>query len=100
MKIKSTIITIGMATVMMASLSACQQAQRENPLLTESELSFGAIDFNKIETTDYLPAFEAAIQQKRENIQKIVDCPDSATFENTNPCQQRILRIGGGRQDT
>ena len=83
MKIKSTIITIGMTTVMMASLSACQQAQRENPLLTESELSFGAIDFNKIETTDYLPAFEAAIQQKRENIQKIVDCPDSATFENT-----------------
>ena len=72
-----------MATVMMASLSACQQAQRENPLLTESELSFGAMDFNKIETTDYLPAFEAAIQQKRENIQKIVDCPDSATFENT-----------------
>ena len=71
MKIKSTIITIGMTTVMMASLSACQQAQRENPLLTESELS------------DYLPAFEAAIQQKRENIQKIVDCPDSATFENT-----------------
>ena len=68
---------------MMASLSACQQAQRENPLLTESELSFGAMDFNKIETTDYLPAFEAAIQQKRENIQKIVDCPDSATFENT-----------------
>ena len=83
MKIKSTIITIGMTTVMMASLSACQQAQRENPLLTESELSFGAMDFNKIETADYLPAFEAAIQQKRENIQKIVDCPDSATFENT-----------------
>ena len=72
-----------MTTVMMASLSACQQAQRENPLLTESGLSFGAMDFNKIETADYLPAFEAAIQQKRENIQKIVDCPDSATFENT-----------------
>ena len=83
MKIKATIITIGMATAMMTHFSACQQAQRENPLLTESELSFGAIDFNKIETADYLPAFEAAIQQKRENIQKIVDCPDSATFENT-----------------
>ena len=83
MKIKATIITIGMATAMMTHFSACQQAQRENPLLTESELSFGAMDFNKIETADYLPAFEAAIQQKRENIQKIVDCPDSATFENT-----------------
>ena len=83
MKIKATIITIGMATAMMTHFSACQQAQRENPLLTESELSFGAMDFNKIETADYLPAFEAAIQQKRENIQKIVGCPDSATFENT-----------------
>ena len=83
MKIKATLITIGMATAMMTHFSACQQAQHKNPLLTESELAFGAIDFSKLETADYLPAFEAAIQQKRENIQKIVDCPDSATFENT-----------------
>ena len=46
-------------------------------------MPFGAPDFSKIQTSDYLPAFEAAIKDKRENIQKIVDCPDSATFENT-----------------
>ena len=80
---KKNIMTIGIASAMMMPFSACQQAQRENPLLAESQLPYGAPDFSKIETTDYMPAFEAAIQQKRENTQKIVDCQDSATFENT-----------------
>ena len=72
-----------MASAVLLQFSACQQAQRGNPLLVESTLPFGAPDFSKIQTTDYMPAFETAIQQTRENIQKIVDTPDSATFENT-----------------
>ena len=72
-----------MTSVMMLSQNACQQSSRENPLLAESSLPFGAPDFSKIQTSDYLPAFEAAIQQTRDNIQAIVDCKDSATFENT-----------------
>ena len=77
------IVAIGMTTALTMSFSACQQAQRANPLLTESALPFGAPDFSKIQTSDYLPAFEAAIQQQRDNIKNIVDCKDSATFENT-----------------
>ena len=72
-----------MSSVMMLTFNSCQQNSRENPLLAESSLPFGAPDFSKIQTSDYLPAFEAGIKEKRENIQKIVDCPDSATFENT-----------------
>ena len=68
---------------MMLTFNACQQTSRENPLLAESSLPFGAPDFSKIQTSDYLPAFEAAMQQTRDNIQAIVDCQDSATFENT-----------------
>ena len=83
MKITKTFMTIGIASAMTVQFSACQQAPRENPLLAESELPFGAPDFSKIQTTDYLPAFEAAIQDRRDNIAKIVDNPDSATFENT-----------------
>ena len=78
-----TLIAIGMTTAMMISFSACHQTSRENPLLQESILPFGAPDFSQIQLSDYLPAFEAAIQQKRDRIQQIVDCPDSATFENT-----------------
>ena len=72
-----------MTSAMMLTFNACQQNSRENPLLAESSLPFGAPDFSKIQTSDYLPAFEAAMQQTRENIQAIVDCKDSATFENT-----------------
>ena len=78
-----TILAIGMASTMMLTFNACQQTSRENPLLAESSLPFGAPDFSKIQTSDYMPAFEAAMQQTRDNIQAIVDCQDSATFENT-----------------
>jgi peptidyl-dipeptidase Dcp len=64
-------------------MTSCQQNSHENPLLAESSLPFGAPDFSKIQVTDYLPAFEAAMQQTRDNIQAIVDNQDSATFENT-----------------
>ena len=83
MTLTKVLTTIGMTTALTLSFTACQQAQRENPLLTDSAVPFGAPDFSKIQTTDYLPAFETAIQQQRDNIQTIVDCQDSATFENT-----------------
>ena len=81
MKKIKTLMAIAAASALMMQVSSCQQT--ENPLLQESEVPFGAPDFSKIQTSDYLPAFEAAIQQTRDNIQKIVDNKDSATFENT-----------------
>ena len=83
MNITKTLMNVAVASAALMTLSACQQTQRENPLLQESSLPFGAPDFSKIQYEDYMPAFEAAIQEQRDNIQKIVDCPDSATFENT-----------------
>ena len=77
-------MTLAIASAMTMPFTACQQqGQRENPLLVESQLPFGAPDFSKIDTTDYLPAFEVAIAEKRENIQKIAENQDAATFENT-----------------
>lgn len=83
MKLTKALMTLGITSAMMMPFSACQKAQRVNPLLQESELPFGAPDFTKIQTDDYLPAFEIAIQQQRDNIQAIIDNKDSATFENT-----------------
>ena len=78
-----TIMSVLVTSAMMMSLGACQQAQRENPLLVESALPFGAPDFSKIQISDYMPAFETAIRQTRDEIAAIVSNPDSATFENT-----------------
>ena len=80
-------MTLGVSAAMLSTsmmpLTSCKQAQRENPLLETSTLPYGAPDFSKIQPTDYLPAFEAAIQQKRDEIAQIVENKDSATFENT-----------------
>jgi peptidyl-dipeptidase Dcp len=76
-------MALGIASATVMSLTACQQSQRENPLLQESEIAFGAPDFSKIQPEDYLPAFEVAIQQSRDEIKAITDNTDSATFENT-----------------
>ena len=81
--IKRTILTLSIASVMMMSFTACEQTQRENPLLVESELPFGAPDFSKIQVTDYMPAFLKAMEQNREAIKQIIENSDSATFENT-----------------
>ena len=83
MKIQNILMTFAISSALTCAVSSCQQATGENPLLQESTLPYGAPDFSKIKTSDYLPAFETAIQQNRDYIAKIVDNPDSATFENT-----------------
>ena len=83
MRTKNIIMTIAISAALTSAVSSCKEAQRNNPLLEESQLPYGAPDFSKIKTTDYLPAFEAAIKEQREKIAAIVDNPDAATFENT-----------------
>lgn len=83
MNIKNIMTTIAISSALTATVSSCQQSSRENPLLQESTLPYGAPDFSKIKTADYLPAFETAIKDSRDKIAAIVNNPDSATFENT-----------------
>ena len=84
---KKKLMTLGISAAVLSTsmmqLTSCKEVQRENPLLQESTLPFGAPDFSKIQPSDYLPAFEAAIQQTRDEIAKITDNPEPATFENT-----------------
>ena len=82
------IMTLGITAAVLTSaaglVTSCNDnGTGNNALLQESTLPFGAPDFSKIKAADYLPAFEAAIKQKREDIAKIVENKDSATFENT-----------------
>ena len=62
-------------------LTACNMHQ--NPFLTESPLPYGAPQFDKIQNSDYLPAFEEAFRQGKQEIDAIVANPDAPTFQNT-----------------
>ena len=51
----------------------------KNPLLEAFDLS----PFSKIKTSDFKPAFSAAIEMARKEIDAIAENPESPTFENT-----------------
>ena len=53
------------------------------PLLAGSPLPYGAPVFDRIEESDYLPAFREAIERARRDIQAIVDNPEAPSFTNT-----------------
>ena len=77
------------------SLTSCKQ-EMDNPLLTESGLRYEAPAFDKITEDHYLPAFEAAIAEGKQEIEAIVNNPEAPTFENT------ILELeyAGGKLNT
>ena len=87
MNFNKTFLTLGLAATLlqMPTSSFAQNAggKRQNPLLVKSSLPFGAPDFNKIQESDYLPAFEAGIKEQRANIQKIISNKKKPTFQNT-----------------
>ena len=86
MKLNQTFLTIGLSLSMLHAplpSSAQTSGSRENPLLKQSTLPFGAPDFSKIQEADYLPAIEAAIRSQRDNVDKIVNNPEAPTFCNT-----------------
>lgn len=71
---------IAMAAIAL-SMMAC--TSRTNPFLTEWTTPYGIPPFDQIETTDYLPAIEAGIEQQDKEIEAIVKNSEAPTFENT-----------------
>ncbi len=55
----------------------------ENPLLTDSKAPFGAPEFDKIKTEHFKPAFEAAIEEAKGEIEAIAGNSEEPTFANT-----------------
>ena len=74
---KKLIFSAGLA---LALLSSCTM---NNPLLTKSDLPYGAPQFDKIKNEHYLPAFEQGIKEGKAEIDEIVSNTDEPTFENT-----------------
>ena len=67
--------------------SACQDQKKtemkENPFFVEWNTPFGVPPFDVIEVDDYLPAIIGAIDSHDQEIDRIVENSEPATFENT-----------------
>ncbi|MCC7436606.1 M3 family metallopeptidase [Candidatus Nomurabacteria bacterium] len=63
----------------------------ENPLLKyKNDTNDSYIRFDLIKDEHFEPAFEVALATAKENLQKIIDNPDTPTFENTVEAMEYI----------
>ena len=83
MKLARITIPLIALSIMTISCNNTPTAERENPLLTEWNTPYGIPPFGEIMVSDYMPAFEAAMQMHKEEIEAIVSNPDTPNFENT-----------------
>ena len=56
---------------------------RVNPFFEEWDTPYGTAPFDKIKTSDYLPAFMKGIEERRAEIRAITENTEAPTFENT-----------------
>lgn len=54
-----------------------------NPLLSASTLPYQAPPFDRIQDSDYLPAFNEGMRQHLAEVRQIADSTEPATFDNT-----------------
>ncbi len=64
---------------MAVSVMSCHS----NPFLTQWDTPYGIPPFDKIRTSDYIPAVQAGIEQQRKQIEVITSDPAVPTFDNT-----------------
>ena len=63
-------------------LAACNN-QPKNIFLQEWDTPYGTAPFSKIAVSDYMPAFQAGLEEQKANVQKSIDNSAAPTFENT-----------------
>lgn len=56
---------------------------RQNPFFNVSSLSYHTPPFDQIQETDFLPALQAGMEEKRQEVLAIATNPEAATFLNT-----------------
>ncbi|MBQ0085279.1 MAG: M3 family metallopeptidase [Prevotella sp.] len=62
------------------TMTACT---RTNPFMTEWDTPYGIPPFDEIQTSDYIPAIKAGIEEQQKEIDAITSNTEAPTFENT-----------------
>ncbi|HEX7366880.1 MAG TPA: peptidyl-dipeptidase Dcp [Pelobium sp.] len=73
------------AAIVLASCNNSKKAESnsDNPFFNASTLPYQAPDFEKIKTSDFMPAFEEGMKQNINEVDSIANNTAAPTFENT-----------------
>lgn len=81
-------------------LTGCGKQERENPFMSPFDTPYGIPPFEKIEISDYEPAFDAGIAEAKASIDSITANTDAPTFDNTilpldnlSPILERVVSV-------
>lgn len=82
---KLIITALSILSLVIMGLTFCDKTghKEKNPLLESFKTPFGVPPFQEIKLEHYLPAFQKAIQEHKEEIKAIAENPSPPTFENT-----------------
>jgi peptidyl-dipeptidase Dcp len=77
-------ITFIFAAVCLIMISGCKKgSMHDNPFFSDFKTPFGVPPFDKIDSTDYMPAFIEGMKQQKAEIDAIVNNKDVPSFDNT-----------------
>ena len=76
---------------LLIALAMCS-CNRQNPFLTDWDTPYGIPPYDKIRTSDYIPAIKAGIDEQAAQIEAIVSNPEAPDFDNTIAA----LELSGG----
>ena len=80
---KNILFSLCIAGCVVCSCSVPSSKQTSmNPFLNEYDTPYGVPPFDKIKTADYIPAFEAGIQQQLDEVDAIVKSKKKPDFDN------------------
>jgi len=80
---KNSILLLTVISVTLITACKNEKKMNDNPFTTEYSTPFQVPPFDKIDTTDYLPAFIDGIKQHDAEVSAITDNTAEPTFENT-----------------
>lgn len=80
---KNLSLILVLVTMVAISCTNQQGTEKSNPFLAEFDTPFQVPPFDKIDTTHFIPAFKAGIEQEKAEIDAIITNPEEPTFENT-----------------
>ncbi len=80
---KNSILLISVISIIMITACKNEKKIKDNPFFAEYSTPFQVPPFDKIDTTDYLPAFIEGIRQHDDEVAVITDDAAEPTFENT-----------------
>jgi peptidyl-dipeptidase Dcp len=80
---KLTLLLISTGMLIFGCTNQVEESTSKNPLLAEFDTPFQVPPFDLIDTTHFVPAFKAGIEQAKAEIDVIISNSEEASFKNT-----------------